>query len=323
MTSEKYMALIFLMTAILASCGPGQMEERNFPFVKVPSVISSGAEAASYTATYFWDDFTDTSCVFPDDSGHVNGVRKKDFEKAFHDYAVMLDEIGIDKAMAAVSRLYSRAEAFEKADTASVLFETLCGLAEKYLYDPNSQFRNEDLYLPVAKGLASYEGLSPERRSAYGHTAAMCSLNPVGQRAADFRFSDAEGKISTLYGTDAEYTLLFFSNPGCEACRSITESLRSSGTESLTASGTLAVVNVYIDEDVPAWYRYRKEYPEDWYNGYDPDLAVRSDMLYNVRAIPSLYILDKDKKVIMKDAPEGKVLAFIASLDRHRTQSRH
>ena len=82
-------------------------------------------------------------------------------------------------------------------------------------------------------------------------------------------------------------------------------------------------MNVYIDEDVPAWYRYRKEYPEDWYNGYDPDLAVRSDMLYNVRAIPSLYILDKDKNVIMKDAPEGKVLAFIASLDRHRTQSLH
>ena len=34
-------------------------------------------------------------------------------------------------------------------------------------------------------------------------------------------------------------------------------------------------------------------------------------MLYNVRAIPSLYILDKDKRVIMKDAPETKVLAFL------------
>lgn len=311
------------MSAILPSCGPGQVEERNFPFVKVPSVISSGAEASLYTATYFWDGFTDTSCVFPDDSNHVNGVRTNDLEKAFSDYAAMLDEIGIDNARSAVSRLYSRAEAFEKADTASVLFETLCGLAEKYLYDPNSPFRNEDLYLLVAKGLAVYDGLSPERRSSYGHIVSMCSLNPVGQSAADFRFSDAEGKIFTLYGIDAEYTLLFFSNPGCEACRSITEALRGSGTESLIASGTLAVVNVYIDEDVPAWYRYRKEYPEDWYNGYDPDLSVRSYMLYNVRAIPSLYILDKDKKVLMKDAPEGRVLAFIDSLSRRRTQSLH
>lgn len=76
-----------------------------------------------------------------------------------------------------------------------MILQILPVFAEKYFYDPNSPFRNEDLYLPVAKGLASYGGLSPERRSAYGHTASMCSLNPVGQRAADFRFSDAEGKV--------------------------------------------------------------------------------------------------------------------------------
>lgn len=142
MFSEKYIPLIICISAILSSCGSSQVEERNFPFVKVPSVISSGEEASSYTATYFWDDFTDTSSVFHDDSSHVNGVSTDDLEKAFSDYAVMLDEIGIDKARSAVSRLYSRAEAFEKADTASVLFETLCGLAEKYFYDPNSPFRN-------------------------------------------------------------------------------------------------------------------------------------------------------------------------------------
>lgn len=314
---------MFCMAAVLSSCCPGRVQERDFPFVKVPSMIDSGDEAASYMATYFWDGFTDTSNIFNDDSIRVNGVRRDALEKAFSDYAAILDGIDIDEAREAVTRLYSRAEAFEKADTSSSVFEILCGLAEKYLYDPNSPFRNEDLYLPVAAGLAGYEGLSPEERSAYIYTVRMCSLNPVGQRAADFRFSDAAGNMHTLYGTDAEYTLLFFSNPGCEACRSITEALKDCGADSLTASGTLAVVNVYIDEDIPSWYSYRNEYPQDWYNGYDPDLAIRSGQLYNVRAIPSVYILDKDKKVLMKDAPEGKVMAFLTSLSRLRTQSLH
>lgn len=323
MHSEELIPLALCISAILPSCGSGPAVERDFPYVKVPSMIASGEDAAAYTATYFWDGFTDTSCIFPDDSGHVNGVRKEDLEKAFSEYSDMLWKIGIGEARTAVSRLCGRAGTFDAADTASSMLETLCGLAEKYLYDPNSPFRNEDLYLPVAEFLAEYDGVGPEMREAYRHTARMCLLNPIGQKAADFRFSDAGGQIYTLYGIDAEYTLLFFSNPGCEACRNITEALEDSGTGSLAASGTLAVVNVYIDEDVPSWYSHRKEYPQSWYNGYDPDHAIRSDTLYNVRAIPSLYILDKDKNVIMKDAPEGRVFAFIGSLDRRRTQSLH
>lgn len=323
MFSGKYISLIFCISAVLSSCSSSQFKDRDFPYVKVPSMIASGKDAAAYTATYFWDGFTDTSCIFPDDSGHVNGVRKEDLEKAFSEYSDILWGLGIGEARTAVSRLCERAGAFDAADTASSMLETLCGLAEKYLYDPNSPFRNEDLYLPVAEFLAEYDGVGPEMREAYRHTARMCLLNPIGQKAADFRFSDAGGQIYTLYGIDAEYTLLFFSNPGCEACRSITEALEGSGTDSLTASGTLAVVNVYIDEDVPSWYSYRKEYPQSWYNGYDPDHAIRSDTLYNVRAIPSLYILDKDKNVLMKDAPEGKVIGFLTSLSRRRTQSLH
>jgi hypothetical protein len=49
-------------------------------------------------------------------------------------------------------------------------------------------------------------------------------------------------------------------------------------------------------------------YPDEWYNGFDPDLAIRTDNLYSVRAIPSLYLLDQDKRVIMKDAPENRIL---------------
>ena len=74
------------------------------------------------------------------------------------------------------------------------------------------------------------------------------------------------------------------------------------------------VLNIYIDEDLKAWKEYMPVYPEDWYNGYDPDYVIRTDVLYNVRAIPSLYLLDKDKTVIMKDAPDTRLFDWLERL---------
>jgi ribonucleotide reductase alpha subunit len=79
------------------------------------------------------------------------------------------------------------------------------------------------------------------------------------------------------------------------------------------ADGRLAVVNIYIDEDIQAWRSYMPIYPEEWYNGFDPDYVIRNSDLYNVRAIPSLYLLDAEKRVIMKDAPEERLFRYLSS----------
>ena len=81
--------------------------------------------------------------------------------------------------------------------------------------------------------------------------------------------------------------------------------------DSLVQAGRIAVLNIYIDEDLAAWRSYMPIYPETWYNGFDPDFVIRTDVLYNVRAIPSLYLLDKDKNVMMKDAITERVVDFL------------
>ena len=82
----------------------------------------------------------------------------------------------------------------------------------------------------------------------------------------------------------------------------------------LIADGTMKVLNIYIDEDLEAWRSYMPIYPENWYNGFDPDLVIRGEELYSVRAIPSLYLLDKEKRVILKDAPENKMMYYLVNL---------
>lgn len=312
------LALAGCVITSLAGCSGGQGEislPRPFPVPEVPSIISSGEDAMEYLAMHYWDGYTDTSAFYPCDSTMVNGVAEKDLEQAFADWTSIILKTGPEHAGRAVSSLFDRISAVETKDTSSTVFETVSALAYKYFYDPNSPVRSEDLYLPFVSRMAAYGGFTPEQRMRYEYDARMCSLNRTGTPAADFTFSDGQGRMHTLYSLDAEYTLLFFSNPGCEACKYIIGRLESDPVlGSMVSSGRLAVANIYIDEDLVSWHEYLKEYPDRWYNGYDPSFTIRTDLLYNVRAIPSLYLLDRDKTVLLKDAPEDRVFAALHAI---------
>lgn len=286
-----------------------------FPDTKVPSVIQDSKEVAEYLAEHWWDGLTDPQRDYPCDSSLVSGVSRGDVEQKFANWTVVLNAVDHDHAVKSVTRLFDRALACERKDTASNVFESMTSIVEKYLYDPNSPMRNEDFYGPYVERLSQCDLIDEGMRGAYGFDAKMCTLNRTGTKAVDFRFADKSGKIRSLYDIKADNIILFFSNPGCTACLDIINTLKSiPAVVSGVDSGRLAVLNIYIDEDLNAWREYMPVYPEKWYNGYDPDYIIRTDVLYNVRAIPSLYLLDKDKKVIMKDAPEARLFDWLERL---------
>lgn len=311
--------ITFILTVLLIAAGcrekkAEQFHALPFPDVQLPSMISGQQEAIEYMAVNYWNGITDVSRNYPSDSVLVSGVRKGDVEQKFADWTSMMDYAGPHVWTRAVGNLYDRALACELKDSSSNVFETFAQLFQKYYYDPNSPLRNEDVYYHFVSRYASYDGLSDVMKGKYEREARLCALNRIGTKAADFRFADKRGKIRRLYDIKAELTLLFFSNPGCEACMNIINVLREEPViSSMVASGSLAVVNVYIDEDIQAWRSYMPIYPEEWYNGFDPDMILRNNEIYAVRAIPSLYLLDSEKRVIMKDAPEERLFNYLLS----------
>lgn len=324
-------AILFSAAVLFCSCGGnggGKKAEggavREFPMVSVPAMLDEPSERAEYVALHYFDPLTRVDSPASSgsegkssgegvkylcDSTHVAGVPSDEVERAVATWCESLNMVPLETAEKASARLFARIEACEKADTSSNVFETVGELVDRYLYDPNSPLRNEDFYAPFVLERSKSTLLSPEEQKSAAETARRCSLNKVGTKAADFRFSDRQGRIRTLYSIRADRTLLFFSNPGCNACKEIIDALKSyPEMEKMISSGELAVLNIYIDEDLKEWYAYMPIYPDSWYNGYDPDYAIRTDMLYDVRAIPSLYLLSSDKTVLMKDAPTEKVL---------------
>ena len=305
-----------LAVLLLAGCREKKAEQFQalpFPDLQLPTMISGQQEALEYMAVNYWNGITDLSRNYPSDSLLVSGVRRGDVEQKFADWTSVMEYAGHGIWSKAVGNLYDRALACEVKDTSSQVFETFVDLFQKYYYDPNSPMRNEEVYYHFVMRYASFEGLSDVERGKYEREARLCALNRIGTKAADFRFADRRGKMTNLYDIKAEMTLLFFSNPGCDACMQIINVLRDEPLiASHIASGRLVVVNVYIDEDIQAWRDYMPIYPEEWYNGFDPDYVLRSNELYAVRAIPSLYLLDAEKRVILKDAPENKVFETLA-----------
>lgn len=220
------------------------------------------------------------------------------------DYLFMTMQKPIPEAQDSITKLFRR---YEK-DT------TVISIVKSYLYDPNSPYRNEDLYLPFVQGLAESEFTPDSLREAYRRDAKMCALNPIGSKAPDFVFRSIKGVDKKMYDVPGQFTMLFFSNPGCTACKEIIEQIQSVDPLRMAIEdGRISIVNVYIDKDLKAWKEYSVNYPETWYNGYDPTYTLRSDQLYHIRAIPSLYLLDIEKRVVMKDAPTERAIMFLVN----------
>ena len=305
---------ITLLALVLLSCGSRQESRkndfRNFPSVNVPALVTDPGQRLKYSLEHYWDGFFAGDGIT--DSSAVLGVKKADLEQALASYLQLVSYVPKAEGQKAVGKLFQNIEEKQAADTAGHVYLLMTDMVSLYLYDPNSPFRDEDLYLPFVRGMIKSPFTRKDVLPGYVYEEKMCSLNRYGAIATDFKFKEIDGRIRNLHGIKAEYIILFFSNPGCEACRDYMLTLNGSEKiKSLVKEGKVAVLNIYIDRELDKWRDYVHNYPSFWTNAYDYRFIIRDEAIYNVRAIPSIYLLDRDKRVMMKDTPPEKVLDFI------------
>ncbi len=259
-----------------------------FRIPQPPKMLGNGPEAAEFYAEHFWDnfDFKDSTLI---DSEQVT-------EPAFAQYLQVVSSVPYDSAVKSIKSMLGKAQASKP------MYEYLCGLYEKYLYDPNSPLLNEELFIVVLESQIDSDILQDYEKIRPRELHKMALKNRVGTQAADFTYTLASGAQGTLYGIRAPLTLIFINNPGCPACKEIRESISASQFLSgLIADGTIKVLAIYPDEDLTEWRNYAPNMPAEWINGYDKSLAMREKELYDLKAIPTVYLLDSHKKVILKD----------------------
>ena len=305
--------LVVLFAPILLGCGPrrapAEPSSRAFPRAEVPALYSDGGERAVWLAEHYWDKYLDTT-VLSWAADSLNGVSPLDLEKEVGTYTTLLGMLPVASGKGAVGRCFGQLEAYGRANPSSAVFREGVRLLSSYLGDPNSPVRSDDLYQTIAAGLAESPLVSEAERARYAWEAAKFNLNHTGSKAADFPYIDLSGRRGTLYGVSAEYLVLIFGNPDCTACRELMQEMSSiPAVVDMQATGRLRVMDIYIDEDVAQWRSKGDTYPSAWINGYDCDGAVSAG--YHIRAIPSIYLLDASKTVLLKDVPTDRLLQFL------------
>lgn len=295
-----------------ASAGP---QFRTFPATEIPGIYTAPEDKVDYLLDHLWDGFFAAAGKERTDAECTLGVANAEVEQALSNYINILSAAPMPRAQKAVRHLFDQIVTAHQADTSAHVYRIMTEMVARYLYDPNSPMRNEDYFLPFVKALAESPFTSEDSRPGYEYQARMCSINQFGQKVPDIRFRDINGRNHRLYDIQAPFTMLFFSNPGCNACKEIIDQVNSSAVASqMIAGGVVKVLNIYIDEDIDAWRDYEHNYPETWISGYDYTFTIRNSQTYDIRAIPSLYLLDSDKCVIMKDAPTERVIGFLENL---------
>ena len=303
---------------------PVPAPSRSFPNLSVPKIYGENtAEAQEYVLEHYWDNFLEGDGITGPQT--ILGVSDDEVDQAVSNYVEILsivkseatpeDLAPLHRAQGSIRNFFKNLEKKQLADTSALTYLRLTELVSHYLYDPISPARDEDLYLPFVEAMEKSPCTRDDMRNAYRHELKMCRTNTFGQAVPDFRFSDIKAHKNTLYGVKADYTMLFFSNPGCESCKEIIHDVMSRRyIESYISEGKLAIVNIYIDEEVDKWRDYSPNYPKSWINGYDYTFSLRDSGKYDIRAIPSLYLLDSHKRVLMKDAPTERVLSFLDTI---------
>lgn len=309
-TVVSVFALLSLLLNISSACGNGRASNKQQPETTVadtitafvlpdmPTMLNTPELRADYLARHYWDNvnFADTNYI------HHPEIT----EQAWVNFIDILRLVPASTADTTLKTLFAQAEPEKKC------YMYMAELADKYLYEPNSPMRNEELYISVLDALLASPVMDETEKIRPHARRELAQKNRLGTKALDFTYTLANGKQGSLYTIKAPYTLLFINNPGCHACAETIEALKHSPSiGQAIAQNRMKVLSIYPDADLTEWRQHLSDFPQEWINGYDKKQAIEQKNLYDLKAIPTLYLLDRDKTVLLKDVAAGEIEEYL------------
>ena len=123
----------------------------------------------------------------------------------------------------------------------------------------------------------------------------------IGKTAPDLTFYKENGDTVSIHGLKAEYTVLFFWDPECGHCKKsipyvidFYNAFKPKGVE------LLAICTKTGSDISSCWSSIKERGMDIWVNASDQYLRNRYKAIYDVKTTPQIFILDKDKKILVK-----------------------
>ena len=107
--------------------------------------------------------------------------------------------------------------------------------------------------------------------------------------------------------------MLIFNNPDCSLCHLAEEHIANDEKiQALLNIGKLNILAITPDAEYDDWMKHK--YPANWLVGYDMERNIYNHRLYDVQRLPCMYLLDKDKCVLLKEADYDRISSYLSEI---------
>ena len=229
----------------------------------------------------------------------------------YTDSAALSDESVMTRRMIDIVKLMPYTDSLTTARELNLFFngissvprsvEIVDSLCDLYLNNPASPVRDNELYIRFLSAMLSADSIADYVQLRSEENLRIASLNREGTLTNNITILDRDGFTRDLYSIKAPRILLVFYDPECPHCSDILAAIAESEKLNwLIQNGRLAIVAVYAEGKRSVWEKTKAHMPANWTVGYDMSHALDND-LYALPAMPVLYLLDSDHRVLLKD----------------------
>lgn len=272
--------------------------QQSFPYPAIPDTLRSVEQRAGYLSEHYWDNynFADTLLL----------KSKEVTEYGFVNFINILNRFNLDYASKGVAHkdiaqkditrkditrkgiaqkditqkgiaCFTR-KAFSNA-AAKERFENLI---EHYFEDQLSPVRNDRVYLIFLEEMKNSPCFDETEKERIAFKIKTTNKNLPGDIAINFKFKDESGKEHQLSDYKDQKVILYFYDPDCENCHKVSAWLKQQ-----TIPADIKVLKMIADNHI--------------------------SYIYSLKNMPTIFLLDKENKVILKDCTAQELIENIST----------
>ena len=304
---------LFTLFALWACTLVQAQAQQSFPYPAIPDTLRSVEQRAGYLSEHYWDNynFADTLLLKSKEvteQGFVNfidilnrfnldnaskgvahkdiaqkGITRKDItQKDIAQKDIAQKDI-VRKDIARKDITQKDIACFtRKAFSNAAAKERFENLIEHYFEDQLSPVRNDRVYLIFLEEMKNSPCFNETEKERIAFKIKTTNKNLPGDIAINFKFKDENGKEHQLSDYKDQKVILYFYDPDCENCHEVSAWLKQQ-----TIPADIKVLKMIADNHI--------------------------SYIYSLKNMPTIFLLDKENKVILKDCTAQELIENIST----------
>lgn len=267
--------------------------QQSFPYPAIPDTLRSVEQRAGYLSEHYWDNynFADTLLL----------KSKEVTEQGFVNFIDILNRFNLDNASKGVAHKDIAQKGITRKDITqqgiaqkgiacftrkafsnTAAKERFENLIEHYFEDQLSPVRNDRVYLIFLEEMKNSPCFDETEKERIAFKIKTTNKNLPGDIAINFKFKDESGKEHQLSDYKDQKVILYFYDPDCENCHKVSAWLKQQ-----TIPADIKVLKMIADNHI--------------------------SYMYSLKNMPTIFLLDKENKVILKDCTAQELIENIST----------